>query len=260
MTQLLYRYPIARETLPEELVRRLSDQATIIRAREGRTLIALGANSTSVYLVLEGRAQVTLYSLSGNEFILRDLAAGELFGELSAIDEQPRSASIEALSECVLASIPGAAFREAICATPGAALWLARRLTAQIRGLTEKLFESSSLKVSSRLHCELLRLCVPDGDTTTAVIDPAPTHAEFAARIGTHREAVTRELSYLSTRGIVEQQRRRLAIMDLPALLQLVRQAKGNFADMVEEPGRKPEPPSVVEASPSASEPRAGQQ
>lgn len=227
MTQLLNRYPIARQILPEALVERLSGQTAIIRAKAGRNLVAFGAVSTSVYLVLEGRAQVTLCSLNGNEVILRDLAAGELFGELSAIDEQPRSASIEALTECVLAAIPGAAFREAVCATPEAALWVTRRLTAQVRGLTDKLFESSSLKVSSRLHCELLRLSVADGEAAIAVIDPAPTHAEFAARIGTHREAVTRELSYLSSRGIVAQDRRRLTIADFPALLQLVREAKG---------------------------------
>ena len=34
-------------------------------------------------------------------------------------------------------------------------------------------------------------------------IDPSPTHAELASRVATHREAVTRELNALETRGVL---------------------------------------------------------
>ena len=49
---------------------------------------------------------------------------------------------------------------------------------------------------------------------------PAPTHAELANRIGTHREAVTRELGVLSERGIIRYGRRSLMILDLARLQQ----------------------------------------
>src|SRR3546814_9113050 len=75
---------------------------------------------------------------------------------------------------------------------------------ARIRLLTERLFELNSLAVRDRLHCELLRLCLAAGiSDNRAVIEDAPTHSQIAARIGTHREAVTRELQQLTRKAIV---------------------------------------------------------
>ncbi|PAX06995.1 Crp/Fnr family transcriptional regulator [Sphingomonas lenta] len=225
----------ARRALPGDLADRLSPHATVLRSRGGRLLLNVGAPSTSVHLVLEGRVQVVVCSGHGGEVILRDLAAGDLFGELSAIDGRPRSTSIVALGDCTVASIPGPAFRDAACATPEGALWLARRLTAQVRGLTERILELNTLRVPARLHCELLRLSTDDPETGGRTIDPAPTHADLAARVGTHREAVTRELRWLAGRNILAQHRRRIEITDVPALAKLVREAKGDDRDPLED-------------------------
>jgi CRP/FNR family transcriptional regulator, cyclic AMP receptor protein len=226
---LLARFPHAVSSLPRELAERLWETATLVNAKSGRTILSLGAQSTNVYLVVKGRVQVTLFSLGGREVILRDLGEGEIFGELAALDDRPRSASIVALSDCVLASIGADAFRRAVFELPLGAMWLARRLTGQIRDLTEKVFELNALRVRSRLHCELLRMCGSAEGGGVAVIDSSPTHAELASRIGTHREAVTREMGFLMEQGIVEQQRRRLAIVDVAALAQLVRLAGGEI-------------------------------
>ena len=87
---------------------------------------------------------------------------------------------------------------------PGAWLWLARRLSGQVRDLTGRLLERSALKVKSRLHCELLRRCrEASADEDEVTLEPSPTHAQLAACIGTHREAVTREMRYLAGRGIL---------------------------------------------------------
>lgn len=228
MSDLFARYPAAGKVMPAALAAELAPHALLVRAKRGRTLVALGASTNNVFMVLEGRAQVALCSPGGREVILRDLAAGALFGELAAIDGQPRSASIVTLDDCVLASIPGDVMRNAMCATPEAALWIAQRLVAQVRDLTERVFEMNTLRVPSRLHCELLRLCTAVEGDAERTLDPSPTHAELAARIGTHREAVTRELGYLVEQGIVEQQRRRLTIVDVPALVRLVHLASGN--------------------------------
>ncbi len=219
--------PPAMADLPRELAERLWAGSNLINAKAGRTLLSLGARSNNVYIVLEGRVQVTLVSLEGREVILRDLGKGEMFGELAAIDDQPRSASIVALSDCVLATISAATFRSAIAELPAGAMWLARRQAAQIRDLTEKVFELNALRVRSRLHCELLRMCGHVNGHDSVTIEPSPTHAELASRVGTHREAVTREIGYLVDQGIVEQQRRRMTVLDVRALTRLVRLATG---------------------------------
>lgn len=223
--------PPAMSGLPPKLAAQLWSNATLSSARAGRTLVAHGTTSTGVYVVLRGRLQVILFSMGGREIILRDLGEGEIFGELAAIDGLPRSATIVALCDSTLASISAASFRAAVGADPEAALWLARRLTAQIRELTDRVFERSALRVSSRLHCELLRRCANvSGDEAEVLIDPSPTHAELAACIGTHREAVTRELSYLTGRGIVQKRGRCIVVKDTRALAELVQTVVGERA------------------------------
>jgi CRP/FNR family cyclic AMP-dependent transcriptional regulator len=186
-------------------------------------------------------------SAAGHEVILRDMTAGEAFGELAAIDQQPRSASIFAQEDCVLIRIPGPVFARSVYQDPTLAEWLSRRLAARIRDLTIRVFELNSLRVPARLHCELLRLCGPVavGEVTTA-LDPSPTHAELASRIGTHREAVTREMGFLVRNGVVQQVRRRITVLDVPALVRLVHLAAG-------EVGAEDTPSSIVEASLAAS-------
>jgi CRP-like cAMP-binding protein len=83
--------------------------------------------------------------------------------------------------------------------------------------------------VRSRLHCELLRMSLDVGvNGNEAVIASVPTHAQLAARIGTHREAVTRELQYLQKRGIVVQQGRELRVNDVAELAEIIRAAAGD--------------------------------
>jgi CRP-like cAMP-binding protein len=218
-----------RRFLPEPLGEQLEPHARLVTLRPGQIVIGHQDRTTEVFIVLEGRLRVELYSLNGREISLADLGPGELFGEFAAIDEQPRSASVAATGACALACIPGPAFRRITLGAPESAEWFAQRLVARIRLQTERIFELNALAVRDRLHCELLRLSLTAGVVhNRATILPAPTHAQLAARIGTHREAVTREFQYLAKRGIVVQQGRELSVDDVAALAEIVRAAAGD--------------------------------
>ena len=93
---------------------------------------------------------------------------------------------------------------------------LLRLLTAKSRGLSDRLFELIALNARDRLCVELARLAA-DGarDGPSVMIRPAPTHYEFAARIGSHREAVTRELNHLAVRGYLRLGRRHILVIDI---------------------------------------------
>ena len=222
----------APTALPPGLAERLLANAAPLHAKAGRTLFSQGESSTTAYIVREGFMQVMLFSIDGREIILRNIAEGELFGEIAAIDRQPRSATIVALSDCVLAGIAANAFCAAIEESPGASMWLARRLAGQVRDLTSRLLERTALKVRSRLHCELLRRCREvSADEDVVTLERSPTHAELAARIGTHREAVTREMRCLVELGIVSQQRRCIVVNDIRALARLVQEVLGDSPD-----------------------------
>jgi CRP/FNR family cyclic AMP-dependent transcriptional regulator len=203
--------------IPPALRRALDAHRRELFVRRGRTIVSAGARQDTIFFVRDGEARVLLFSSNGREVSVRSLGAGDIVGELAALDGLPRSASVLAVSDVRVRILPKADFLACLEASPEAALWLAQRLGTEVRRLTEKVFELSALNVRARLHCELLRLARgPTGPRT--LIAPAPTHAELANRIGTHREAVTREMRALAEMSIVRSRRRSLEFIDLAAL------------------------------------------
>lgn len=208
----------------------------VVRARKGQTVLGHGVRSTEVFFVDDGQLQVVLYAADGREVSLRDLGPGQMFGEMAAIDGESRSASIVAQTDSRLLAIAQTDFRAAVETDPAVAAWLNRHLTGQIRVLTERIFELSALNVQARLLCELLRLARAAGSQSgVAKLSPAPTHAALAARIGTHREAVTREMAALAARGIVKAGRRSLEFIDLDGLEAAVRRLGADAPDQSQE-------------------------
>jgi len=168
--------------------------------------------------------EVLLYSSNGREVCIHSIGPGDMFGEIAVLDGEPRSASIVASSDLVIAAMRAKDFMACVESSPAAGIWLARRLSAGMRRLTEQVFELSALNVQTRIHCELLRMA-QKGEPCSGGIEvrPAPTHAELANRIGTHREAVTREMQVLSKGKIIRHGRRSLMIIDLARLEQAAR-------------------------------------
>ena len=180
--------------------------------------------SDDVCFLLSGNARVTIRSVDGKAVSFRELAAGATFGEYAAIDGRPRSASVEARTSCLVASITAAAFREILLTEPKLAESLLKHFVMEIRELTTRVYEFSTLAVRYRIQAEILRLAGLSAPRHGKVINivPAPTHAELASRTSTHREAVTRELNRLAKIGILEQRKRELWITDVERLAALV--------------------------------------
>jgi CRP/FNR family transcriptional regulator, cyclic AMP receptor protein len=102
-------------------------------------------------------------------------------------------------------------------------------LIGTVRTLSERIFEFSTLAVKNRIHSELLRLAREgEREANTARLSPAPTHADIASRISTHREAVTRELNDLTKSGLLKRDGRTLIISDVDKLERLVHEVSGD--------------------------------
>jgi CRP-like cAMP-binding protein len=180
-------------------------------------------SSDEVFFLLTGTTRVTIRSADGKAVSFRELGPGSMFGEYAAIDGRPRSANVEARTSCLVVSMPGSALRELLETEPKVAKSLLEHFVREIRELTTRVYEFSTLAVRYRIQAELLRLArlsAPEGKVARIV--PAPTHAEIASRTSTHREAVTRELNRLAKMGILEQRNREFWIMDVNRLACLV--------------------------------------
>lgn len=223
------------EPAPATLQREVARRIRTLRVLKGRTVVGVASTSTDVFHVAEGQLQVVLHSPLGREVSVRQLATGDIFGEMAALDGLPRSATVIAVTDARLHMMSAADFQACLNASPAAAMWLARRLGAEVRRLTERVFELSALNVQTRLHCELLRLVRHSAQADgSLVIDPAPTHAELANRIGTHREAVTRELRSLVDQKILRAQRRSMEFVDVSGLEDAVSRSLGETFRLLE--------------------------
>lgn len=194
----------------------------------GSTILSYRDVSDEVHFLIAGRARAVIYSTEGHAVLFKDILAGEEFGEIAAIDRGPRSSGIEAVEDCTLASLSADSFEAVLRTHPSVALAVLRSLTEQIRRLSERVHEFSTLGVQSRIRAELLRLATLAGIANNeAALSPAPSLSELASRVSTHREAVSRELSRLTGMNVLFRERNGLHIADVALLEQLVREAKG---------------------------------
>ena len=100
----------------------------------------------------------------------------------------------------------------------------------EVRRLSERVFEFSTMVVRNRIQTELMRLAAEAGKTQgEAVLSPAPAPSlsDIADRISSHREAVSRELSRLTSIGLLIREHGDLKITDVARLAKLVHDAKG---------------------------------
>jgi CRP/FNR family transcriptional regulator, cyclic AMP receptor protein len=224
-TRTLAGIPLFRTLDPQDL-QRVERSCAWREVAAQEWVLDREGEGTDVFFVLQGHLRVVV-SVGGRETILRDLHAGEYFGELAALDLKPRSAGIVAIVNSLLARMPAAAFRRAIHDHPDVCDQVLAVLVGQIRMLANRANETSGLSMKHRLCAELLRLArqaqVPPA---LPVISPPPTHAELAARVSSHREAVTRELGALERAGLIARRRGAIALVDEARLRSMVAEAQ----------------------------------
>ena len=180
-----------------------------------QTILDRDNREGDVFFVTQGSVIVVNFSVTGREIALARIAAGSYFGELAAIDGEPRSASVVALEPCVIGVLAPQAFSEAVTGDATLSLRLMRRLARIIRISDDRIMDLSTLGAFQRVYLELLRLSHADPDhPESLVIDPMPGQKDIASQASTTRETVTRAISQLVAGGIVERSRKRLSIVD----------------------------------------------
>lgn len=194
--------------------------ARSLRFADGEDIVSAGDPAGDVFALIEGRAEVALVSAQGRLVLYRDVLPGDVFGELAALDGGPRTTFVTARGSARVAALSSDAFEALLIENPGVARALLTHLAGSIRRLTERVYEQTALNVRHRLMTELLRRArdagAPGADAAT--LAPAPKHAEIAALIGTHREAVTKELSSLDREGLVTKVKGGLRVSSLRLL------------------------------------------
>lgn len=163
-------------------------------------LINEGDATDSLYIVLTGRVKVYVSSDDGREVVLAEHGPGEYLGELS-LDQQRRSASVQAIEPCTCCVVQAAKLREFLAAHPEFALHMTKKLGRMVRRLTDTVKSLALQDVYGRVTRLLIDLSDPVGDER--VLRHKLTQQDIADRVGSSREMVNRVMKDLAAGGHV---------------------------------------------------------
>jgi CRP-like cAMP-binding protein len=207
------------EGLEAEEIARLERSCRWRRFREGERVLDSGGASRDVHFVVSGAVSIVNFSLSGREVTLATAKAGSYFGELAAIDNQPRSASVVAVEDSLIAALQPRPFLDLLQRRAEVTFRVLERLTEIIRQSDQRIMELSTLAATQRVYAELLRMAEPDAAVPGLwVIRPLPPLREVASRVSTTRETVARALAQLYPTGLARRKGRNLYLMDRDGL------------------------------------------
>jgi CRP/FNR family cyclic AMP-dependent transcriptional regulator len=169
----------------------------------------------ALFVVRSGRVKVVLVAEDGREVILGILGVGEHFGELSLIDDQPRSAHVVAMEESALIVLRRDDFRRRVEENPTVAWALLLELSRRLRRADDKIGSLVLIDVPGRIARVLLDAAAESGDDA---IEKPLTHQTIAHVIGASRETVSRAMREFVESGWITTVKRKIRIADRAAL------------------------------------------
>jgi CRP-like cAMP-binding protein len=199
---------------PAELAQ-LADVTREKQYPKGSVIVFEDDPGDALFVVREGRVKVVLVSEDGREVILGVLGVGEHFGELSLIDEQPRSAHVIAMEDTSLLVLRSDDFRRRVEASPAVAWALLQELSRRLRRADTKIHGLALLDVPGRIAHLLLDFAHEGGSDT---IEKPLTHQTIAHMIGASRETVSRTMKEFQDNGWIAVERRRISVANRDAL------------------------------------------
>ena len=193
--------------------------------QRGHALFTEGDRAERVFLIERGWVTVTCTAPGGREIVLGLRGPGDMLGELSALDGEPRSATAVTLSEVEAIVVSGSTLMRALDDV-AASHELIRMLAARLRDADRKRLEFAALDTLGRVAWRLYELSERFGHESEEgiSIELPLSQEQLAAWCGASRESTVKALTSLRGLGYITTGRRRVVIRDLEGLR---RQARG---------------------------------
>jgi CRP/FNR family transcriptional regulator, cyclic AMP receptor protein len=179
----------------------------------GTALLREGDPSGSALVLLSGRVKVVASSAGGSSALLAYRVAGDILGELAAIDGRPRSATVVAVEPVSVLRIPAHELNRVLATHPGIAHAVLKVVSSRLRAANARRAEYGDTTVAQRLANVLLQLAAEHGVVEANAISVTSTQEELARMTAGSRETVVRALREWRTAGIVATGRRRITIL-----------------------------------------------
>ena len=202
--------------VPDDALSAIADLLIERRVPKNQTIVEEGLSGDYMYVIREGQVKVTKLSGDGREKILELLGPGDFFGEMSLLDDAPRSASVKSLTETHILALSRPDFLKELRRNPDLGMAVIQELTRRVRQMDEQASSLSFQRVRERTQGLLVRLAKDDVSQNGRRVTPPLTHQQIADMIGTSRETVTRIVKRLKDQGWLEQEGKHYLVPTTP--------------------------------------------
>ena len=169
-------------------------------------LFHAGDSGDGCYLLRSGVVKAAVIARDGQERLLAVLGPGALIGELSLIDDEPRSATISALKPCELMHLTKAAFFRLADANPQVYRQALKLLAQRLRGANDTVVAQGTVSVSGRVARTFASLADGLGDEQPdgrILLTYKITQNDIAGMAGVARENASRAINDLLREGVL---------------------------------------------------------
>ena len=198
---LIRRIPLFAHLTPAQ-AELLASSISKARFKRGAMIVEQGKQSQALYVVLNGRARVVMTDSQNREVILANLRAGDYIGEMSLIDNEPHSASVQAEVITDVLVLGREEFLRCLADNTAMAFGVMRLLVHRLRTADRKISSLALTGVYARVAQALLESAEPDGHGEF-VIKEKVSRQDLAKMVGASREMVSRVMRDFDDKGFI---------------------------------------------------------
>jgi CRP/FNR family cyclic AMP-dependent transcriptional regulator len=184
-------------------------------------VVQQGDPGGELFVIVSGHLKVVSAGAEGRDIALNIMGPGEVFGEISLLDGEPRSATAVAIDRCELLAIRREPFMRFLESSPRTAIELLRVLTFRVRRLTERSDDVAFLRVGGRLAKRIADLAEkygkkqPDGSIRLPF---KLSQQEIGELVSATRESANKQIKAWELDGLLSQQNGHLLVQDIARL------------------------------------------
>ena len=201
-------------TLEESDIKMISKITYVKAFDKGYVVFQEGDKGDALYVILNGKVKISLFDENGREYILDVIGKDGFFGELSLIDELPRSANVVTTEDAEFLIVRRHDFTKLLIENPKITINILKTLSGRLRAADERIRGLAFLSVEGRILKYLTDIGEESGTRVRdyIIIENGPSQVELASFCGCSRETVSRTITNLVKKGVISVRKRQYTL------------------------------------------------
>lgn len=222
LVSCIHSVPVFK-VLPQESVERLHRVLRHEYFDVGEHVLRTGEPIRHLIVVQSGLLQLNRTSRSGREQVLRELGAGQFYGEMALFTDVESEGDLIAVRPTNVCMLDRHTLQAELKAVPQVVWPLLEAIALRLSLAERTIGELALYDVGERLAAELIRLAESGRKSELGIEFELPvTWAQLATRLGTTPESLSRRLKQLQDKGYLQFSGRQVVIHDLAGLQGLI--------------------------------------